>query len=293
MTAPTIGFLHPGAMGSSVAAAARSAGAPVLWASDGRSEATRERAERAGLTDAGQIVGLCQDSDIIFSICPPDVAEALADTVIACGFSGIFVDANAVAPARARRIAVAVVSAGARYVDGGIIGPPAERPGTTCLYLSGQDAPRIAQVFDGSMLQAQALDATPDRASALKMCYAAQTKGLTALLCAQLAAADALGVGDALLERWRQENPATPDRTVGRVREVTAKAWRFAGEMEEIAATMESVDLPGGFHLAAADIYRRLAGFKAVGDVPDIETVLAALVDRSEEPYAPLQSAES
>jgi len=275
--AATVGVLHPGAMGMTVAAAARTGGARVLWASAGRSAATAQRAAAAGLEDAGSLAALCGQAGIVLSVCPPDAAEALAGAVVGAGFAGTFVDANAIAPERARRIAGRIEAAGARYVDGGIIGPPASAPGTTCLYLSGGEAAAVAGLFAGSMLEARALDDTPDRASALKMCYAAQTKGLTALLCALVAAAEGLGVREALFAQWRGEDARSPERAAARIRGVTAKAWRFEGEMREIAATFEAAGLPGGFHLAAAELYGRLAGFKDAEGMPPLEEVLAAL----------------
>ena len=280
----TVGILHPGAMGASVAAAARAGGSTVVWASDGRSPATTGRAEAAGLEDAGSLARLCERASIVLSICPPDAAEALAETVIATGFDGIFVDANAIAPERARRIAGRIEAAGARYVDGGLIGPPATAPGTTRLYLSGGAAAQVAALFGGSMLEARVLDATPDRASALKMCYAAHTKGLTALRCALVAAAERLGVREALFEQWAGENAGKPDQIAEGIRGVTAKAWRFEGEMREIAATLEAAGLPGGFHLAAADLYGRLAGFKDADGTPPLDAVLAALAGQGSEP---------
>ena len=280
----TVGIFHPGAMGASVAAAARTGGAAVLWASEGRSTSTAGRAAAAGLEDAGTLEALCVRAQVILSICPPDAAEALAETVIATGFDGIFVDANAIAPERARRIAGRIEAAGARYVDGGIIGLPATAPGTTCLYLSGGEAALVAALFEGSMLEARALDATPDRASALKMCYAAHTKGLTALRCALVAAAEELGVREALFEQWAGEDAGKPEQIAEGIRGVTAKAWRFEGEMREIAATLEAAGLPGGFHLAAADLYQRLAGFKDADRTPPLDAVLAALIGHGADP---------
>jgi 3-hydroxyisobutyrate dehydrogenase-like beta-hydroxyacid dehydrogenase len=274
-------------MGASVAAAARAGGARVLWASDGRSAATAQRAAAAGIEDAGTLADLCAEAAIVLSICPPDAAEALAGAVTGTGFTGVYVDANAIAPARARRIAQVIEAAGARYVDGGIIGMPASSGSGTCLYLSGAEAANVAALFAGSVLEARALDETADRASALKMCYAAQTKGLTALLCALVAAAEELGVREALFERWGNETAGRPDEVAQRIRGVTAKAWRFEGEMREIAATLEAAGLPGGFHLAAAELYHRLAGFKDAGEAPPLEEVLAALTaSGSVEPVA-------
>ncbi len=61
---PTIGILHPGDMGSVVGACAVAAGARVLWASEGRSAGSRERAAAAGLEDAGTVAALVAASDV-------------------------------------------------------------------------------------------------------------------------------------------------------------------------------------------------------------------------------------
>jgi hypothetical protein len=111
------------------------------------------------------------------------------------------------------------------------------------------------------------------------MCYAAYTKGTTALLGAILATAESLGVREALAEQWNHDNPGFAEATDLRVRRVTAKAWRFAGEMEEIAATFRASGQPGEFHAAAAEVYRRLARFKDAPATPALEEVLAALLN--------------
>ena len=115
-------------------------------------------------------------------------------------------------------------------------------------------------------------------ASALKMCFAAYTKGTTALLAAILATAESLGVREALFEQWNRDGSDFAGQTTQRVRRVTAKAWRFAGEMEEIATTFREAGMSGDFHAAAADIYRRLASFKGATTTPSLEDVLDALL---------------
>ena len=129
----TIGVLHPGEMGSSVAAAARAGGSRVIWASAGRGEATRKRAEAEGLEDVATLVRLARESEIILSVCPPANAPDVAREVAAARFGGTFVDGNAVAPATTRAIGEIVTAGGARFVDGGIIGPPARKAGGTRL----------------------------------------------------------------------------------------------------------------------------------------------------------------
>jgi 3-hydroxyisobutyrate dehydrogenase-like beta-hydroxyacid dehydrogenase len=278
MTTQTVGILHPGQMGISVAAAAQNGGHTVYWASQDRSADTRARAEKHGLRDAGTLDKLCAACSVVISVCPPHAAEEVAHAVVERGFRGLYVDANAISPQRAQRIATAVHEGGSVFVDGGIIGPPAWKPDATWLYLSGPDADKAAALFAAGPLQAVVMGEEPGRASALKMCYAANTKGTTALLTAVLGAAEALGVTAALQEQWRQEGSGLDVDAPHRARNVTSKAWRFAGEMDEIAATFEGAGMPGGFHAAAGDIYRRLAGFKDVAETPSLEEVLSALL---------------
>jgi 3-hydroxyisobutyrate dehydrogenase-like beta-hydroxyacid dehydrogenase len=187
---------------------------------------------------------------------------------------GIYLDANAISPQRARRIGAAVNTT---YVDGGIIGGPAWEPNCTWLYLSGVEAERVAACFSNGPLEVEVIGVEPGKASALKMCYAAYTKGTTALLCGILATAESLSVREDLERQWSRNGSNFAVETAERVRRVTAKAWRFAGEMEEIAATFESAGLPGGFHLAAADLYQRIAHFKDNEETPELAAVLAAL----------------
>jgi 3-hydroxyisobutyrate dehydrogenase-like beta-hydroxyacid dehydrogenase len=278
-TTTRIGILHPGAMGISVAATLRNGGHTVTWASEGRSTHTRDRAAAHDLTDAETLAALCAQSTVIVSVCPPHAAEDVADAVIAHGFTGTYLDANAIAPQKALRIGEKLGAAGIAFVDGGIIGGPAWEPGRTWLYLSGPTAQAIGDLFRAGPLETEIIGPEIGKASALKMVFAARTKGTTALLCAVLAAAEKLGVRDALEADWARRDPDLVAQTQSSVQRVTAKAWRFAGEMQEIAATFEAAGLPGDFHRAAHEVYARIAAFKDAPDLPDLLDVLAALVD--------------
>lgn len=251
-----IGIISPGAMGASVGAAAKSNGHRVLWAGQGRSDASHERAKQAGCEDCGTFQALVNQSDIILSICPPHDAEAVALDMANLGFEGTFVDCNAISPAKTLRLS----KQHDRFVDGGIIGGPAWRLSDgTRLYLSGEHAEAIADLFTGSALAAMVVSSNIGEASALKMAFAAYTKGTTALLTAILSMADQHGVREALENQWGETFSAeTHHRVVGN----TAKAWRFAGEMREIAATFADAGLPDGFHNAAADVFESLSDYK-------------------------------
>ena len=263
-------MVHPGEMGAAVGAALRSGGHTVLWASDGRSAATAARATEAGLEDAGTIEELGRRSDVIVSLCPPHAAVDVARSLTA--FAGTYVDANAVSPATARTLATLV----GRYVDGGVIGSPPREAGTTRFYLSGAEAEPVAALFRGTIVDARVVSADPTAASALKMAYAAWTKGTAALLLAVRAVARAEGVEQALLDEWSASLPELADRSVAAARSALGKGWRWVGEMDEIADTFAAAGLPDGFHRAAADVYRRAPRERADGDAA-VELVLSAL----------------
>jgi 3-hydroxyisobutyrate dehydrogenase-like beta-hydroxyacid dehydrogenase len=269
--------LHPGEMGAALAAAAGAAGVEVGWASAGRSPATRARANRLRLREARSIAELAAGSDLLVSICPPEAAKALAADVAATGFARTYLDANAVSPETAGRVAAIVEAAGATYVDGAVIGGP-DQPR---LYLSGDKAAEVAAAFGEPARTAVLTDGGPTAASALKMVFAGWSKGSTALLLAVAAAARRLHVEDELRAEWASGQPGLLDRLAAPG--PAAKAWRWVGEMEEIAASLESAGVTGGFHRAAVEVYGRLTGFKnerSVGGDEVLDALLAPLDSR-------------
>ena len=276
MKVKTVALLHPGNMGATIGAAAATSGARVVWASSQRSKATHDRARQAGLSDVETLTDAVRASDVVFSVCPPHAALDLARSVAEQNFSGIYLDANAISRATAERIGEIVTKAGASFVDGGIIGPPIKGAGTTRLYLSGARAQEVANLFSGSMLDARAIGGTSGSASALKVAYAAWTKCTDALILAIRALAAHEGVDKALLDEWALSQPDLARRSIRAATMATPKAWRYVGELREIAATFEAAGLPSGFHNAAADICERLAPFKDRTDPPP---TVAAVVD--------------
>jgi 3-hydroxyisobutyrate dehydrogenase-like beta-hydroxyacid dehydrogenase len=264
MTDTTIGLLHPGEMGAAVGQCLAGAGHTVLWAPEGRSAATRERAAAAGLDGCGW-AEMAARSDVIVSVCPPDSALDVARAVAGTGFGGLYLDANAISPATAGEVAGIVTAGGASYVDGGIIGTPPVAPGFIRLYLSGDRAGQVRDLFGGTAVDAR-LVAPPGSASAVKMAYASWTKGSAALLLTARALARAEGVESALLEEWAISQPGLERRSATANESAAAKGWRWVGEMEEIAAAMAAAGLPEGFHRAAAEVYGRYsAGAEALG----------------------------
>ena len=279
-TPTTVGVLHPGAMGVTVAAACAASGATdVLWCSAGRSPESIDRAAAAGLNGVDTLGEWVERSDVIVSVCPPDAARDVAGAVATLGFPGVYVDANAIAPETARTVGERF----GRFVDGGIIGPPAVRPGITRLYLSGDDMTEVrdvASLWDGSLLDVRPIDGGPGAASAVKIAYATWTKVSSAMLLAVRALARAEGVEAPLLDEWAISQPGTAERSEATARMTAFKAWRFDGEMAEIAAAFAANGLPPGFGEAARDIFGRMAGFKGVDDAT-LDEVLDAVASEA------------
>jgi 3-hydroxyisobutyrate dehydrogenase-like beta-hydroxyacid dehydrogenase len=265
-------------MGAAVGGCLSGRGLTVLWTSAGRSPATAARAEAAGLRDVGTAGEMSERADVILSVCPPHAAVEVARSV--AGFRGIYVDANAVSPATAREVAQVVKKGGGEYVDGGIIGAPPRSAGDSRLYLSGPQAGQVAELFGGTALEAQVIGEEIGQASAVKMAYAAWTKGTAALLLAIRTLARAENVEQALLAEWQKSQPALTARPHAAARSAMQKGWRWVAEMEEIAATMAAVGLPPGFHQAAAAIYTRVPHptNPSPTNEPSLTTVINALL---------------
>jgi Domain of unknown function (DUF1932) len=231
-----VGLLFPGEMGAAVGEAVRG---EVLWAGEGRSEATAKRA--AEFTDVGSVEELVRSSDVVLSICPPAIAEEVAQQVFAFGFEGLYIEANAISPAKMRRIS----ELGPRVVDGSIIAAKG-----IDLYLSGPGADEAATLFEGDEVSAIPLQADIGAASALKMAFGGWNKIGIALTAQARAIASAYGV-----EEWLDEEGVAADR----LQRVADRAWRWAPEMEEIADLCAELGLPDGIPRGAAAFYRDLA----------------------------------
>lgn len=230
-----VGLLFPGEMGALVGSWAHG---EVLWASEGRSAATRERA--AAFRDVGTVRELVAESELVISLCPPAIAEDVAGEVAAEGFDGIYLEGNAISPERVKRIAGYL-----RCVDGAVISA-----GEVHLYLSGdpQDVASVAGLFPDGEVKPIPLEGGVGSASALKMAFGGWNKIGAALTAQAYAIASAYGVEEAL---------AAEGVDSGRFVRSARKAWRWAPEMEEVADSAEALGLPGGMGRGAADLFRR------------------------------------
>ena len=261
MQVQRIAILSPGEMGHSVGRCLLAGGFDVATCLTGRSERTRTLTAAAGIRDEPDLDELVRNTDLILAILVPDKARALAGQVAEVmkrtGSSPAYADCNAISPDSAREIDRVVTAAGGRFIDAGIIGGPPGADEKTRFYASGPHEAILTQL-DGHGILVRPLGGEVGRASGIKMCYASVTKGTSALHAAALTAAEVMGLGEELLAEFA-ESQGQRLKAMSGVNSLSAKAFRWIGEMREIAATYERAGVSPGFHEGAEHIFRLIA----------------------------------
>ncbi|MEV7023230.1 DUF1932 domain-containing protein [Kitasatospora sp. NPDC093558] len=268
---PTVGILHPGSMGAAVAACARPNAEHVLWCPEGRGQATVERAEEAGLEPVSSLGDLLAKADVVLSLCPPAAAEDVAQAVADHRFAGVYVEANAINPERARRIAELVGTTARAVIDGAIIGSPPVGSKRTRLYLSGAESAvaLVEGLFSGSAVSTPVLGTEIGQASALKLAYSSYQKASRVLAAVAFGAARAHGVDDALLDVAGKRQGSYLVET-GYIAKTAARAWRWGPEMDEAADMLSAVGLPDEVLRAVSQTLARWDDSKGLAELtPD------------------------
>ncbi|MBN4004046.1 NAD(P)-dependent oxidoreductase [Nostoc sp. LPT] len=259
MQIQTVGILSPGDMGQAIASVLNQNGLKTIAALDDRSQRTRQLAAAANIEDVGSLRQLVIESDVVLSVLVPvaaiEAANLVAEVISNVGKQILYVDCNAVAPQKVKRIAQIIESVGVRFVDASIIGPPPRVPGRTRIYASGKQAVEFQQLQNYG-LDIRVIGDEIGQASGLKMSYAALTKGLTAIGTELLIAAHRLGLDEQLWEEVSSSQPELAAILTRSIPSMTPKAHRWIGEMEEIAETFQEVGLTERIFYGAADVYR-------------------------------------
>ncbi|MFJ7912614.1 DUF1932 domain-containing protein [Kitasatospora sp. NPDC096204] len=259
----TVGILHPGSMGAAVAARALVNSGQVLWCPQGRSSATAARAEQFGLTAVPSLDDLVGRADVVLSLCPPAAAEDVAREVAELNFTGLYVEANAISPQRAARIAQLLGETARAVVDGAVVGSPPVGTKRPRLYLSGpvDEVRLVERLFSGTTVSTHMLGEEIGQASALKVSYAAFQKASRMLAALSYGLAREHGVDQALLDvaGQRAGSYLTETDYIGKT---AARAWRWGPELEEAADTMAAAGLPNGLLRAAASTLSQWADAK-------------------------------
>ncbi len=271
---PTIGILSPGDMGHAIAAVLQQHGLRVLTNLQGRSPRTVALAKQAGIIDVADDILLVREADIFLSILVPSqavaTAERIANAVLITGTSLFYVDCNAIAPATVLSIDRLITEAGATVVDAGIIGsPPKDRGVGPHLYVSGPKAQQL-EILSGYGLDVRVVGSSIGQASGLKMCYASLTKGLIALGTQALTAGRLLGLTDALTHELQESQPMLLHLFERQLPQMPPKAYRWVGEMEEIAHTFAALGLPFQMLEGAAATYRLVEKIELGAETPEM-----------------------
>ena len=259
--AQTIAILSPGSMGHAVGAALKDEGHRIVTCLNERSERTRDLARLAGFFLLPSLHALVAEADLVLSILPPASAVSLAREVaeaMEAASPTVYADCNAVSPETSRMIGRIIGVAGGAYVDAGIVGPPPrDHTKPTRFYISGVNTAAMAPV-SGPLIELVDVGPEVGRASAIKMCYAAITKGTWTLHAAALIAAEALGISEELHSEFRYSRPAAYAEMERMTPRLPLDAGRWVGEMREIAATLSQAGVTPQFHEGAAAMFEFL-----------------------------------
>ena len=148
-----VGIVSLGVMGSSLASSLRSSGHSVIWASQGRSQKTIDRANSVGAIDVGTIQELSDRSDVIMSIGFGNSGPETANRLTHAGFHKLFVDFNSLWGESSEQSFYETVAQGKyKYVDGAIHGYPLNKSFikdglTRLMLLHGEQAQFIGSLF--------------------------------------------------------------------------------------------------------------------------------------------------
>lgn len=284
----TVAIVAMGEMGAGVGRALVESGARVITSLEGRSQASAGRAAKAGVEVVHDDGALVAPADFVLSIVPPsrsaELAERLLPRIRCVDRKPVFVECNAVAPATVRQIAAPFQTEGLPFVDAGIIGaPPAPGRPAPRFYASGGAVGRLEELRKFGM-DVRPLSSEVGDASALKMAYGGINKGLQALGAALILGAVRGGVSQALWQEMQDSQPAVLQLLTRALPKMYAKAYRWIGEMEEIAKFLHPET--GGSEMlnGAAHFYQDIARDYANGANYERIALLNEFLEQSAQP---------
>ena len=258
-----VAIVAPGNMGAAVGRRLREHGVEVLTSLEGRGAASAARAAEAGMTVV-PFPRLCDSrAQLLLSILPPSSALSFARQVApllsAAERKPVFVDCNAVSPETVRQIAAVVDATGAPFVDAAIIGlPPKPGGASPHFYASGPDGAKL-RVLAAHGLDVRVLEGPVGAASALKMCYAGINKGGAAIAAAMILAAARSGASAALHQEMSESLPNVLGSLRRQIPDMLPKAYRWVGEMGEIASFAGEDAAAAEMFSAFAKLFERIA----------------------------------
>ena len=258
----TVAVISPGDMGHAVGQSLLEHGLDVITCLVGRSTRTQNLSRQANIREVATLEDLVTQADLILSILVPSealrVAIEMGKALLNTGANTYFVDCNAISPQKTLELESVISDSGGRYIDASIIGSPPGRQQPPRFYVSGAHHQAMTQLNDMG-ISIRTLGDEVGKASGIKMCYAGLTKGTTALHVALLTAAEVSGLAEDLFMELKYSQSNTLKEMEARIPRIPANAFRWIGEMDEIADTYSHLGVTPNFHRGAADVYQLLS----------------------------------
>jgi L-threonate 2-dehydrogenase len=280
-----IAVMGMGEMGSGVARRLVGRGARVLTSLAGRSGATAERAKSAGV-EAVDDETLVARAEMVLSIVPPsvapDTAERFLPLIERSEYRPIFIDCNAVAPQTLHAMSKPYLDRNLPFGDASIIGgPPKGDDAGPRLYMSGPIA-RQGETLKSFGIDARVLSTQLGDASAIKMAYAGITKGFQAIGTSMALGAARNGAAESFVAELRASQPQLYAWLSKQLPVMFAKAYRWDGEMREIAKFLQPEEGASMMLTGAATLYQHVAEDNRAGPDAEIISILNRFVKPAE-----------
>jgi L-threonate 2-dehydrogenase len=278
-----IAVVAMGEMGAGFAQRLVERGARVLTSLAGRSEASTRRANAAGATVTDDAT-LIAEAEMFLSIVPPSVAGATAERFLPliekAARKPVFIDCNAIAPQTLAGIAKMFSARGLPFLDASIIGAAPRPDGSSPrLYMSGpikSEADTLKQLG----IDTRVLSTTLGDASTLKMSYAGITKGFQALGASMALGAGRNGAQESLVAELKFSQPQLYGWLSKALPSMYDKAYRWDGEMREIAKFLLPEQGASTMLTGAADLYVHIAEDNRAGPKSEIISTLDRFIGR-------------
>ena len=274
MSIQSVAILSPGDMGHAVGQLLKEHELQVITCLAGRTRRTRELSEKAGITEVATLKELVRQADAVLAItvseAVPGLCREVGDAVKATGSDLLYAECNAISPKLSLEMEALLTDAGARYVDASIIGGPPKNGSSPRFYASGPNAGELEELREFG-LDVRNLGEEVGKASGIKMCYAAMTKGTAALYTELLMAAEQMGLSPDLMAEFRSSQPAVVQRMEGGLPGIPAKSRRWVSEMEQIRDTFGDLGLTPNIFQGVADMYRMVGASPLGHETPETQ----------------------
>lgn len=265
----------------------------ILAADPATRDAWRAKAEGFGAKACNTPAEAVAEADLILSTVTSERALEAAESAAPHLRQGqLYLDLNSCAPGKKVKAAKAVESnSAARYVDVAVMDTVLGRGHVVPMLLAGEAAEAVAETMTSLGMNVEVVGTEIGQASTIKMARSVFMKGIEAILCESLVAADRAGVADRVLASIQSTFPGLDWRQVAtfHMGRMALHGKRRAIEMESVADTLRDLGLEPSTALGTRDrqmwvadlgLRERFAG----RDPETLEEFLEAVAEKATKP---------